>query len=73
MEPFLDLIFLFLFVGGVLAMIHWKLGGGLLSSSSRLLRDAELARWTLREFLHLNSERRIPGKSFIFREQIIRS
>lgn len=54
-------------------MTHWKLRGGLLSSSARLLRDAELARWTLSQFLHLNSDRRTFGKSFIFREQTIRS
>ncbi len=54
-------------------MIHWKLRGGLLSSSARLLRDAEPARWTLSEFLHLNPRRRTFGKSFIFREQTIRS
>jgi len=54
-------------------MAYWKLVGGLLSPSARIISSAEPARWPLRDFLHLESGRPNSCESFIFREEPIRS
>ncbi|MHA2378455.1 MAG: hypothetical protein ACXADS_04200 [Candidatus Thorarchaeota archaeon] len=54
-------------------MGYWKSVGGLLSSSVRIIRRAEPASCSLRDFLRLQSSRPNPGRSFIFQEEPIRS
>lgn len=54
-------------------MGYWKLGGGLLNPSARIIRGAEPARWSLRDFLRLHSNRPKSSSTFIFREESIRS
>jgi len=54
-------------------MGYWKLGGGLLSQSTRVIRGAEPASWSLRDFLGLQSIRPNSSRSFIFQEEPIRS
>lgn len=51
----------------------WKLGGGLLSLPARIIRDAKPAKWSLMDFLHLQSNRPKSSSTFIFREESIRS
>jgi hypothetical protein len=73
MEPLTNLLLLCLFLVGVLLMGYWKLGGGLLSPPARIIRGAEPARWSLRDFIHLQSNRPKSSSTFIFREESIRS
>ncbi len=54
-------------------MGYWKLGVDLFSPSSRIIRNVEPARWSLRDFLHLQSDRPKSNRTFIFREEPIRS
>jgi hypothetical protein len=54
-------------------MGYWMLGGGLLNQSARIIDGAEPARWSLRNFLHLESNRPNSSRSFIFQEEPIRS